>query len=117
MSTITINFQNAVVTMTTLQILISHGSFGLDASNDLSISGTISFSSLYITTGGINFNVDSGTSFTGSVVVPVSATGGAPVLEVANFAGAVTVTWPTANGLETEAVMSGDPITLAGFVS
>ena len=116
MTPITINFQNAVVTAATLQILVSNGSFELDTVSGLSISGTIGFSSLYITTGGINFNVQSGTSFMASVVVPVSAPGGAPVLEITNFAGTVTVTWPTASGLEAQVVMSGDPITLNGFV-
>jgi hypothetical protein len=116
MSPITINFQNAVATTTTLQIRISNGSVELDAFSGLSMSGTISFSSLYITTGEINFNVESGTSFMASVVVPVSATGGAPVLEVTNVTGTVTVTWPTASGLEVQVVVSGDPITLNGFM-
>lgn len=117
MSTITINYQNATLTTTTSQVSIQNGSFALDTVSALAMSGTISFSSLYITSSAINFNVESGTSFTASLSVPVSAPGGAPVLEVTNFAGTVTVTWPTSSGLQTQTVMSGDAITLNGFAS
>ena len=117
MSTITINFENAELTTSTSQIIITNGNFALDATSALSMSGTISFNSLYVTSGAINFNVDSGTMFTASVVTPVSAPGGAPSLEITNFAGMVTVTWPTDQGLQTQIVMSGDPITLNGFAN
>ncbi|MDF2385709.1 hypothetical protein JMG10_29860 [Nostoc ellipsosporum NOK] len=118
MSTITINFQNATLTTTTSQILITNGTFALDTTSSLSMAGTISFTSLYITSGAINFNVESGTSFTAAVVTPVHQTGSnSPTLEVTNFAGTVTVTWPTPNGLQTQTVMSGDPITLNNFAS
>jgi hypothetical protein len=46
----------------------------------------------------------------------VNASGGAPTIEITNFAGTVTITWPTSSGLQTQTVMSGDPITLNGFV-
>lgn len=114
-SPITINYQNATLTTTTSQVLVGAGTFALDTSSALSMSGTISFSSLYITSGAINFNVESGTQFTASIVAPVTAPGGAPTLEITNFAGTVTVTWPTSTGLQTQTVMSGDPITLNGF--
>jgi hypothetical protein len=39
------------------------------------------------------------------------------VLEVTNFAGTVTVTWPTSSGLQTQSVRSGDPITLNDFAN
>ncbi len=74
MSTITINFQNATLTTTTSQILITNGTFALDTTSSLSMAGTISFTSLYITAGAINFNVESGTSFTAAVVTPVHPT-------------------------------------------
>ena len=117
MSTITIDFQNATLTTTTSQILITDGEFALDSSSALSMTGAISFNAFYLIAGAINFNVESGTTFTASVVVPVSAAGGAPTIEVTNFAGMVTVTWPTSSGLQTQAVMSGDPLTLDGFAN
>jgi hypothetical protein len=117
MSTITINFENTSLTTTTSQILINNGNFALDTTSALTMSGTISFSALYVTSGAINFNVESGTTFNASVVTPVNAPGGAPSIEVTNFAGTVTVTWPTAQGLQTQTVMSGDPITLNGFAN
>jgi hypothetical protein len=117
MSTITINYQNATLTTTTSQILIGNGSFALDATGALSMSGTISFGALYVTSGAINFNVESGTSFTAAVVVPVDAPSGAPTIQVTNFAGTVTVTWPTSSGMQIQQVVSGDPITLNGFAN
>ena len=117
MSTITINFQNATLTTTTSQVIITNGNFALDTTSALSMAGTINFSSLYVTSGAINFNVESGTSFTAAVVTPVNAPGGSPTIEVTNFAGTVTVTWPTSTGLQTQTVMSGDPITLNGFAN
>ncbi|NIJ35041.1 hypothetical protein [Sphingomonas oligoaromativorans] len=117
MSEITISFQNATLTSDTSQIIIKAGNFALDATSALTMSGTISFSSLYVTSGAINFNVQSGTSFNANVVTPVNAPGGAPVLEVTNFAGTVTVTWPTSSGLQTQSVRSGDPITLNDFAN
>lgn len=117
MSTITINFQNTNLTTTTSQISIQNGAFALDTVSGLSMTGTISFSTLYVTSGAINFNVETGTTFNATVVAPVSpAQGAAPVLEITNFSGTVTVMWPTASGPQTQTVMSGDPITLNGFV-
>lgn len=115
-STIGIMFQNAALTTTSSQILVTDGSFSLDVVDALAMSGTITFSSLYVTTGAISFNVDPGTSFNAQITVPLSSSNGAPVIEVTNFAGTVLVTWPTATGLQTQTVMSGDPLTLNGFV-
>ena len=117
LSTITINFQDATLTTTTSQILIGSGNFALDTTSALSMMGTINFSSLYVTSGAINVNVESGTMFTATVMVPVNAPGGAPSITVTNFAGTVTVTWPTSEGLQTQTIMSGDPITLNGFAN
>lgn len=115
-STIEIMFQNATLTTTTSQILVTDGSFSLDTVSALSMSGTINFSSLYVTTGAISFNVESGTSFNAQITVPLSSSNGAPTIEVTNFAGTVLLTWPTATGLQTQSIMSGDPLTLSGFV-
>jgi len=115
MSTITISFENTNLTTSTSQVIITNGNFALDMTSALSMSGTISFNALYVTSGAINFNVASGTSFNAQVVAPVNAPGGAPVIENTNFSGAVTVTWPTQQGLQTQTVMSGDPLTLNGF--
>ncbi|PTS76782.1 hypothetical protein DBR17_14215 [Sphingomonas sp. HMWF008] len=118
MSTITINFQNATLTSTSSSITVSDGSFALDTTSALSMSGTISFSSLYVTSGAINFNVESGTTFNAQITAPLSAPGAPsapPSIEITNFAGTVTVTWPTATGLQTQQIMSSDALTLSGY--
>ncbi len=115
MSTITINFQNATLTSTSSSITVSDGTFSLDTTSALSMSGTISFSSLYVTSGAINFNVESGTTFNAQITAPLSAPSGPPSIEITNFAGTVTVTWPTATGLQTQQIMSSDALTLSGY--
>lgn len=115
--TITVNFQNAEFTTTSSQIIIGGGgAFCLARTSALSMAGTISFDALYVTSGAMYFNVQSGTTFNGSVVIPIESQGSA-TLEVTNFAGIVTVTWPTDTGLETQTMMSGDPITLSGLAT
>lgn len=116
-STITINFQNATLTTTTAQIILINGSFALDSGSALSIAGTIGFGALSINSGEIDFNVESGTPFTAAIVAPVDAPGVPPTIEVTNFAGSVTVTWPTASGLQTQALIPGDPLTLDTFAN
>lgn len=117
MSSITINFQNATLTSMNSTISITGGSFALDPVSALTMSGTIAFRALYITSGAINFNVESGTTFNAQVTIPLSAPNAAPSIEITNFAGTVTVTWPTTTGLQTQQIMSGDPLTLSGFVN
>lgn len=116
MSSVTINYQNATLTATTSSIMVSNGTIGLSVSDALSLSGTISFSSLYITSGAVSFNVESGAIFNAAVNIPVSAGGSDPLLEVTNFAGSVFVTWPTSGGLQTQTLSPGDPLTLSGYV-
>jgi hypothetical protein len=115
--TITVNFQNAELTTTSSQIIIDGGgAFCLERTSALSMAGTIAFDALYVTSGAMTFNVQSGTTFNGSVVIPIESQGFA-TLAVTNFAGTVTVTWPTDTGLETQTMMSGDPITLSGLAT
>jgi len=38
-----------------------------------------------------------------------------PMVEVTNVPGTVTVTWPTDTGLQTQALLPGDPIGLYGL--
>lgn len=117
LATIDINFVNATLTSTTSQILIQDASFALDTVSALSISGTVSFTTLYVTAGAVMFGAPPGTSFDCGVILPVEASGAVPTLEITNFAGTVTAAWPTATGLQTQTVTAGDPITLNGFAA
>jgi hypothetical protein len=118
MTQITINFSNVTLFSTNSSIQLTGGTYGLDVSEGLSISGTVSFSSMYVTTGAISFNVTSGTAFNAQVEAKVtsSTAGTPPSIEVTNFSGTVTVTWPTATGPQTQTIESGNPMTLSGYV-
>ena len=51
-----------------------------------------------------------------SVSIPIEFQGSdAPWVEVTNLTGTVTVTWPTATGLQTQTLLAGDPLTLNGL--
>jgi hypothetical protein len=115
MSTITIDLQNVTLTSSSLQITVQNGNFELNPTQGLSISGAVSFSSLYITSGAINFNVQQGSTFAANVGVPAEATGGTPAIRVSDFSGSATVMWMTQNGPQIQTLMSGDPVTLDGF--
>lgn len=118
MTQITINYSSVTLSSTTSSIQLTGGCFGLDIDEGLSISGTVSFSSMYVVTGAIVFNVESGTAFNAAVQAKVTSNtaGTPPSIEVTNFTGTVTVTWPTSTGPQTQTLESGNPMTLSGFV-
>ena len=115
---ITINFSDVTLSSTTSSIQLTGVSYELNVAEGLSIAGTVTFSSMYVTTGAISFNVTSGTSFNAAVQAKVTSNtpGDPPMIEVTNFAGTVTVTWPTATGPQTQTLESGNPMTLSGYV-
>ena len=115
MNYITISYQNAALTSANSSIQLHNGTFGLAAGTSLNMSGTLSFSSLSITTGQISFNVPSGTTFNANVQAPVVPGASDPMLDVTNFSGIVMVTWPTVNGPQTQELTSGNQITLNGY--
>lgn len=86
MTQITINYSNVTLSSTTSSIQLSGGTFDLDVVEGLSISGTVTFSSMYVTTGAIAFNVTSGTAFNAQVEAAVKSNtaGQAPTIEVTN---------------------------------
>lgn len=118
MTQITINFSNVALSSTNSAIQLTDGEFELDVAEGLSISGTLTFSSMYVTTGEISFDVTSGAAFDAAVEAKVvsDTPGTAPSIEVTNFIGTVTVTWPTSTGPETQTLESGAPLTLDGYV-
>lgn len=117
MNPITINYQNVTLTSSSAQISVSQGSFGLETSGGLSISGTAGFDALYVTSSVVNFASQSGAMFNAAVSVMVAANSGSdPVITATNFSGNVTVSWPTSNGPQIQMLSPGNPITLSGFV-
>lgn len=118
MASITINFTNATLSSTNTSLQLTDGTYGLDVADALSVSGTVTFTSMYVTTGAISFNVASGTSFNAQVEAMVASTnaGTPPSIEVTNFTGTVTVSWPTAQGIKTEQLTSSNSLTLSGYV-
>ncbi|MCX6936889.1 MAG: hypothetical protein NTU80_03175 [Verrucomicrobia bacterium] len=118
MSQITIKFSNVTLSSNTSSIRLTGGAYALGVAEGLSVSGTLSFSSMYCTTDAISFNVTSGTAFNAAFQAKVTSNseGTPPSVEVINFTGTVTVTWPTYTGPQTQALESGNLMTLSGYV-
>jgi hypothetical protein len=104
------------VTANTVQFLISDGgAWSLSSVDALSIAGTLSITDLYATRNALNLGLLPGSSLAFTASIPIEGQG-APVVEVTNVSGTITVTWPTDSGLETQAVVAGDPVALSGLV-
>jgi hypothetical protein len=105
-------------TANTVQFLISDGgAWGLSSVDALSIAGTLSITDLYATRNALNLGLPPGSSLAFTASIPIEDLGGgAPAVEVTNVSGTITATWPTANGVETQALVAGDPVALSGLV-
>jgi hypothetical protein len=104
-------------TATTVQFLISGGgAWSLSSVSALSISGALPITNFYATESVLNLGLSPGGPLNFTVSIPVEdQETEAPVVEVTNLSGAVTATWPTDTGLQTQTLLAGDPIALYGL--
>jgi hypothetical protein len=104
-------------TATAVQFLVSGGgAWSLSSLNALSISGTFPITYLNATRDALNLGLFPGSSLNGTVSIPIEDQGTeAPMVEVTNVSGSITVTWPSDSGLQTQSLVAGDPITLSGL--
>jgi hypothetical protein len=118
LSTVVFNISGEAAA-TTVQFLVSNGgAWSLSSVNALSIAGALSITDLYTTGNALSLGLLPGSSLNSTVSIPIENQGtGAPVVEVTNVSGTITVTWPTDSGLQTQALLAGDPITLNGLAS
>lgn len=116
LSTVVFNL-SAEATTNTVQFLVSGGAaWSLSSVSALSIGGMLSITDLYVTGNALNLGVLPGSPLNYTVTIPLEdQETDAPVVEVTNFSGIVTVTWPTDSGLQTQTLLAGDPIALYGF--
>jgi hypothetical protein len=113
---ITFNISGVATTNTVQFLVTGPAAWSLSSVSALSIAGTISLTSFYATRNALNMNLEPGSSLNMSVSIPIELQGlEAPAVEVTNLAGTITVTWPTNEGLQTQALVAGDPITLYGL--
>jgi hypothetical protein len=117
LSTVTFNIYGEAVT-TTVQFLLSGGgaAWSLSSVSALSINGTFPITSLYATRNALSLGLPPGSSLASTISIPIEPQGtDAPVVEVTNVSGTITVTWPTDDGPQTQTLVAGDPITLNGL--
>lgn len=111
--TIYLTFDSAKIYGGAFVISVGGGTIVLDPS--LSFNGTISFHVLSIGTGAISIEAAESAVVDGSFGVAINASGAAPTITVANFIGQATINWPTGSGTQSQSLLRGEPITLAGF--
>lgn len=108
---------NGEATTTTIQFLVSGGAaWSFSSASALSIEGAFSVTNFEATSNALNLGLLPGSSLLFTVSIPVDLQGTeAPVVEVTNVSGTITVTWPTDTGPQTQTVVPGDPVTLYGM--
>jgi hypothetical protein len=101
----------------TVQFLVSGGgAWSLSSVSALSISGALSITDLFATRDALNLGLPPGSSLNCTVSIPIEdQESGAPMVEVTNLSGTITVTWPTDSGLQTQVLVAGDPTPLYGL--
>jgi hypothetical protein len=119
LTTVTFNIYGEA-TATTVQFLLSGGgaAWSLSSVSALSINGTFPITSLYATRNALSLGVPPGSSLASTISIPIEhQESEPPVVVVTNLSGTITVTWPTEDGLQTQTLLAGDPITLNGLAS
>jgi len=108
---------SGVATSSTVQFRVFGGAvWSITSLSALSISGTFSISNLYATGSVLSLGLVPGSALNFGVSIPIEAPGtGAPMVEVTNLSGSITVAWPTDTGPQFQALVAGDPLTLYGL--
>ena len=113
---ITFNISGEATTTAVQFLLSGAAAWSLSSVSALSINGTLPITSLDATRNALNLGLPPGSALNFEVTIPIEdQETEAPVVEVTNLSGTITVTWPTDTGLQTQALLAGDPITLYGL--
>jgi hypothetical protein len=104
-------------TTSTVEFIVSGGAaWSLSSVNALSINGTLPITDLYATRTALNLGLPPNSALNFTISIPIEPQENeAPMVEVTNFSGTVTVTWPTDTGLQFQTLEPGDPIALYGL--
>jgi len=110
---------SGVATSNAVQFLLSDGAtWSLSSVNALSISGTFPITELYASRAALSLGISPGSELNFTISVPIDQEkNAAPVVEVTNVSGTITVEWPTDTGPQFQSLEPGDPISLYGLVS
>lgn len=117
-STVTFDVQGEATTDTVQFLLTGGATWGLAQVAPLSLNGTVPLSGLEATRNAVSLSLlAGGGSLAFGLSIPIEPQGTeAPAVEVTNLSGTVTVTWATDTGLQTQALVAGDPVTLYGLI-
>lgn len=116
LSNVTFNVSGEATTNTVQFLLSGGGAWSLSSVSAFSINGTFPLNYLYATRNALNLGLTPGTALNFTASIPIEDQGTeAPAVEVTNLSGTITVTWPTDEGLQTQSLVAGNPITLNGL--
>jgi hypothetical protein len=114
---IVFTFSSAEPTSNSIQMRLLGSNFSIGRYTGLSFSISTPISSFEATSTTLYMGLFSGTTFTGTVTDLIQFQPGAsPAVEVTNFTGTVSVSWPTNDGPETQILTPGEPLALSGVV-
>lgn len=105
-------------TSSAIQFIAEGGAWGLSSVSALSVVGASPITNFYATPNALTMGLPPGSRLNLEVSIPIQPQGDdAPEVEVTNVTGEITVTWPTGTGLQAQALVAGNPISLDGLVS
>lgn len=116
-SVVTFDISGEATSNTVLFIVSGGAAWSLNSTSALEVAGSIPITAFFATRGALNLGLPPGSALNIAVSIPIEhQEGDAPTVEVTNLSGTITATWPTSSGLQTQALLAGDPITLDDLV-
>lgn len=117
----TIDFGGGAASTSLVQLFVQHAALALDFNQGVAANIAGGVTNLSILPGGLSIATTPGAAFSGTLALVLQWTGQDPAVTLNNLALAThgnpaTITWPTANGQETQILTPGTPLTLSGIV-
>lgn len=118
---VTINFAGGSATSPGVEVVLTDCEIAPGTNAGVTVAMASALTNIAITSSQIMISTAVGSQFSGSVAIQISwDSGRMPVLTLSNLQtstkGPATVTWPTAAGLQTQILVSGDPLSLPGII-
>lgn len=117
---VTINFAGGAASASLVQIVVERGEFALGLNDGLATGSGCAFPNISIGSCSLSFATASGGIFDGTLTLGLQWSGPHPAILLSNLdpsphGNPATITWPTAQGPETQILTPGTPLTLSGI--
>ncbi|MDF2385708.1 hypothetical protein JMG10_29855 [Nostoc ellipsosporum NOK] len=118
---VTINFAGGVASTNLVQVILGQAVLALESVRG-ALADVMGFTNMTVHPAQVTFATPSGGAFVGTLALTLSWNGEDPTVTLDNLVpsahgGPATITWPTANGPETQILTTGNALTLSGIVA